>query len=84
MIVDDPVRSMELVGRMGESGDHHHRHLAAPGDPGQAAGQTDEEIGVLDQIDALLKRDVAGEVLGSIGDVIPVQTCTMYFLLIYT
>ena len=73
VVVDDAVRRRELVGRMREAGDHHDRHLAGPGEPGETAGETDEEIRVLDEVDAFLERDVAGEVLGAVGDVVPVQ-----------
>ena len=54
MIVYHPVRSFKLIGRMGESGDHHHRNLTAPCQPAQTAGQTDEKVRIFNEIYPLL------------------------------
>ena len=82
MVVDDTVRRGELVCRMRETGDHHHRDLATPCEPAQAGTQTDEEIGVLDEVDPLLKRQGSGEVLRPPGDVIPDQSGAVHPLLV--
>lgn len=37
MIIDDPVGSCELVDRVGEAGDHHHRSARGPSDPREPA-----------------------------------------------
>ena len=54
VVVDNAVRCFKFVGGMGETGDHHHRNLTAPCQPAQAGTQTDEEIGIFDQIDPFL------------------------------
>ena len=68
VLVDDAVRRIEFVGRVGEARDHHHRRAGRPGEPGQAAGEADEEFGVLDPARALGQRLVAGLVLGAVRD----------------
>ena len=55
MIIDHTIRRFKFVGRVGEAGDHHHRHFAAPGKPAQTAAQADEEIRILDEIDPVLQ-----------------------------
>ena len=71
VVVDHAVGRVELVGRMGEAADHHHRRAHRPGEPGQPARQADEELGVLEPARALLQRAVAGLVLGAVRDVVP-------------
>ena len=44
VVVDDAIRRVELVRGMREAADHHNRHLAAPCDPRQAAGEADEKV----------------------------------------
>ena len=38
VIIDHAVRRFKLIGRVGEAGNHDHRHFAAPCQPAQAAG----------------------------------------------
>ena len=82
VVVDDAVRRVELVRGMREAADHHNRHIAAPCDPRQAAGETDEKVRVFNQIDALLQRDVAREILRAPRDVVPVEARAMDLLLV--
>ena len=37
VIVDHPVRRFKLIRRMRKTGNHHHRHFAAPRQPAQTA-----------------------------------------------
>ena len=67
VVVDDAIGRIEFVGRMGEARDHHHRGAGRPGEPGQAARQPDEELGVLEPARALAERPVAGLVLGAVA-----------------
>ena len=39
MIIDHPVRRLEFIGRMRETGNHHDRRAAGPGQPGKPAGK---------------------------------------------
>src|SRR5690348_16654577 len=40
--VDHPIRGCELVGRMCESADQHHRTTRRPGEPRQTGGEAHE------------------------------------------
>ncbi len=71
MVIDDAIGRCEFIGRMGESGNHHHRNTAGPGQPGQTAGKTDKGFGMAQPAHALGQRPVAGEVLGAVRDVVP-------------
>ena len=77
VVVDDTVRGFKFVGGMGEAGNHHHRHLAAPGKPAEAGAETDEKVCILNKIDPFLQRDISGEVFGAVGDEVPVESGTM-------
>ncbi len=82
VVIDDTVWRMEFIRGMCETADHHQRDLAAPRHPRQAAGQADEEVCVLYQIDTFLQRDVAREILRSPWDVVPMKSRAVDFLLV--
>src|ERR1700730_8069751 len=71
MVVDHPVGRLKLVGRMGEAADQHHRLAHRPGEPGQAAGEPDEKLGVPEPARAFLQRAIARLVLGPGWDAVP-------------
>src|SRR5574344_2768212 len=48
------VRRFKLVDGIGEAGNENHRNAAAPCQPAQSAGQSDEHVRVLDEVDSLL------------------------------
>ena len=83
MEIDNAVRGMEFIGRIGEARDHHHGYFAAPGQPGKAAGYADEEISVLDDVNALLEGLVARKVFGPVGDMVPDQPLSMHAVAIH-
>src|SRR5215469_15337141 len=78
IIVDDTVRGRELVRRMGETADHHHWYADSPGEPGESAGEPDEELGVFEPAGTLSKRPVAGLILNTVREVIPNKTAPVH------
>src|ERR1700733_1374720 len=66
MIIDHSVRRFELVGRVRETGNHHDRRAAGPGEPGKSAGKADKKRGMLEQAETLGQRFVAGVVFRAV------------------
>ena len=73
MFVDDPVRSRKFIARMSKTADQNYIFPAAPCQPAQAAGKTDKEIGMGNQIDTLLQGQIPGKIFSPARDVIPDQ-----------
>ena len=67
----DSVRRFKLVDWIGEAGNKDHRNAAAPRQPAQTAGKSDEHIGVLDEVDSFLQRQIASEIFRPKWNVIP-------------
>src|SRR5262249_10905731 len=84
VIVDHPVWRRELVSRMCEATDHDHWNSCGPGEPRQATRQPDKKIGVSEPGRTLLKRPLAGLVLGAVRNVIPDQAGAVSRLLVDT
>ena len=82
VVVDDAVWRGEFVGRMGKSGDHHHRNSAPPRQPAQAGREADKEIRVFDEIDPFLQRLVPGFILDAPRHMIPDQSRAMNTFLV--
>ncbi len=71
MIVDDPVGGVKFGQRQTETADQDHGPAHRPGQPGQAAGEADEKVGVIEQIHPLAEGQIAGKILGAVGDGVP-------------
>src|SRR4029077_14932515 len=65
-----------------EAADHHHRRADRPGEPGEAAREADEEIGVAQPVRAFEKRPAAGLVLDAVRDVVPYEAVAVDRLLV--
>lgn len=63
MRIDDSVWRKKLRQRMTEAAYHHDRHAACPCYPCEAACHADEEISMLEQVDACLERQRSREIL---------------------
>lgn len=66
LVIDHPVRCIKLGARMRETTDKNDRNSATPRQPGQPTSKPNEEISVLDQVDALLQRKRTCEVFATI------------------
>ena len=66
MVVDHPIGRDELITRVGESADHHHRALDRPGEPRQTARQADEGGCVAQPARPLDEGPVTGLILGAV------------------
>src|SRR5262249_54142856 len=53
-------RAEPLASWLCEAAEQHHRNAGSPGEPAQAARQTNEKFGVLEPARSLLQRPVAG------------------------
>ena len=82
VVVDHPIGRGELVRRVGEATDHDHRCSHRPGEPGEPARQTDEEIGVAKPARPFRERPVAGLVLDTVRDLVPHDARAMKRLLV--
>lgn len=71
---EHPLGGIKFGVWQAETADEHHRYLCRPGKPGEAAGQTNKEAGVPEQVDPRLQRQRAGKVLGAPGNVVPDET----------
>ena len=67
----DAVRSVKLIERVGKTGNQHHGNFAAPCQPTQTTAQTDEHIGVFDEVYPFLQGQIPGEILRSKGYPVP-------------
>src|SRR5262249_37144442 len=82
VVVDDAVRRRELIGRMGEATDEHDWLLRRPGEPGEAAREADEELGVTQPAHALGQGPIAGLVLHAVRNMVPDQVVAVHRLLV--
>ena len=74
----DAVRGIKLIDRVGKAGNQHHRDFAAPCQPRKTGTQTDEHIGVFDEVYPFLQGQIPGEVLRSKGYPIPGVAHTIF------
>lgn len=66
-----PVWCLEFADGQGEAADEDDGYFATPCQPCQSTAQTDEEVGMFNQLDTFLEWDVAGEVFCPMGDMVP-------------
>jgi|GEM_PF-1913828 len=68
VVVDDPVGCGKFVQRQGEAADEYDRYANAVGQPAEAAGQADKEVGLCQKVDTFLQGQLAGKVFRPVGD----------------